>query len=164
MATIQLSEFLQHLRRSVVQRDGAGLTDAQLLERFLAHRDEGAVAALVQRHGPMVWGVCRRLLPCLQDAEDAFQATFLVLLRKAASIQPREMLVNWLYGVASQTARKARAVLARKDRREKQVADLPEPAAREADLWRDLRPVLDQELGRLPDDYRAAILLCDVEG
>jgi RNA polymerase sigma factor (sigma-70 family) len=100
----------------------------------------------------------------VQDAEDAFQATFLVLLRKASSIQPRERLVNWLYGVAYQTARKAREVLARRGRRERQAADVPEPPAPEADLWSDLRPVLDQELRRLPDNYRTAILLCDVEG
>ncbi len=85
-----------------------GLPDGQLLERFIARRDEGAFEALVLRHGPMVWGVCRRALPGHHDAEDAFQATFLVLSRKAASVLPREMLVNWLYGVASRTALKAK--------------------------------------------------------
>jgi RNA polymerase sigma factor (sigma-70 family) len=164
MATMHLSEFLQQFRRAAVRRDGAGLTDVQLLESFLAHRDEAALAALVRRHGPMVWSVCRRLLDNLHDAEDAFQATFLVLVRKAATIQPREMLVNWLYGVASQTARKARAVLARRRQREKQVAALPEPAAPVVEGWFDLRPLLDRELERLPDKCRAAVLLCDLEG
>lgn len=164
MATSRLREAVQNVRKLVLLRDGAGLTDGQLLERYLADREEAAIAALVRRHGPMVWGVCRRILPNHHDAEDAFQVAFLVLVRKAASIQPREMLANWLYGVAYQTARKAQATLARRGQRERQVVDMPEPAVREAKLWRDLQPLLDQELSRLPDRYRAAILLCDVEG
>jgi RNA polymerase sigma factor (sigma-70 family) len=164
MAMNQVTEALQQLRSAVLQRDGAALTDAQLLECFLVHGDEAAVAALVRRHGPMVWGVCRRVLGSHHDAEDAFQATFLVLVRKAASIKPREKLVNWLYGVACQTARKARATLVRRRQREMTLPELPEPAVPEADPWRELRPVLDRELGRLPGKYRAALLLCDVEG
>src|SRR4051794_38418057 len=108
MATGQMNQVLQHLRRAVLGQEGAGRTDGELLERFISRREEAAVATLVKRHGPMVWGVCRRLLGNHHDAEDAFQATFLVLLRKAASIRPREMLANWLYGVARQTALKAR--------------------------------------------------------
>src|ERR1700679_2162274 len=106
MATSQINEVIQHLGRTVLLWDGAGLTDGQLLESFISRREEAAAAALVRRHGPMVWGVCRRLLPGHQDAEDAFQATFLVFLRKAASIMPREMVANWLFGVARQTALK----------------------------------------------------------
>ena len=109
MAASQMSEAIRHLRRTVLLRDGAGLTDGQLLEGFISRREEGALAVLMQRHGPMVWGVCRRVLHNYHDAEDAFQATFLVLVRKAASIIPREMVVNWLHGVAHQTALKARA-------------------------------------------------------
>src|ERR671925_534132 len=121
MPSSQMSEVIQHLRRTVLLRHGTGATDGQLLEEFIRGRDETALAALVQRHGPMVWGVCRRILSNYHDAEDAFQATFLVLVRKAASIQPRNMVVNWLYGVAHQTARKARATTSRRKAREKQV-------------------------------------------
>src|SRR5438128_6196625 len=118
MATSQVSEVIQHLRRTVLLRDGAGLTDRQLLEDYLSRQDEAALAALVQRHAPMVWGVCRRVLRNHHDAEDAFQATFLVLVRKAAAIASRELLANWLYGVAHQTALKARATLAKRKGRE----------------------------------------------
>jgi RNA polymerase sigma factor (sigma-70 family) len=138
--------------------------DGQLLECFIRQRDEATFAALVRRHGPMVWGVCRRVLANHQDAEDAFQATFLVLVRKAASIMPREMVGNWLYGVAHQTARKARQTAARRKGHERQVAAMPEPVVEEQDLWRDLQPLLDRELSRLPDRYRTAIVLCDLEG
>src|SRR5215831_21207749 len=124
MVTSQMSGFIQHLRRSVLLRDGAGLTDGQLLEQYLSRHDEAALAALVQRHAPMVWGVCRRILGSYHDAEDAFQATFLVLVRKAASIASPELLANWLYGVAHQTARKARATVAKRKVRERQVAEM----------------------------------------
>src|SRR5882672_11131187 len=109
MATSEMSEVIQHLRRAVLLQEGAGLTDGRLLENYISRRDEAALAALVRRHGPLVWGVCRRVLRNYHDAEDAFQATFLVLIRKAASIASRELLANWLYGVAHQTALEARA-------------------------------------------------------
>src|SRR5262245_13106889 len=163
MATSQMSEVVQHLHRAVLLPDGAGLTDGQLLGCFLERRDEAAFAALVRRHAPMVWGLCRRLLQNHHDAEDAFQATFLVLVRRAASILPREMVANWLYGVAHQTALKARATVARRRARVRPVTEMPEPAV-EQDLWDDLRPLLDQELSRLPDKYRAVLVLCELEG
>src|SRR5438876_8803033 len=162
MATSQMSGVIQHLRR--VLRDGAGMTDGQLLEVYISHRDEAAIAALVHRHGPMVWGVCCRVLRNHHDAEDAFQATFLVLVRKAASIASRELVGNWLYGVAHQTALKARATAAKRKGRERQVTDMPEPAVARQDPWHDLQPVLDEELSRLPDNYRGVIVLCDLEG
>jgi RNA polymerase sigma factor (sigma-70 family) len=158
-----MSEVIEHLRRTVLLRDGSGLTDGQLLGCFIEHRDEAAFAALVRRHGPMVWGVCRRLLSAA-DAEDAFQATFLVLVRKAASVVPREMIGNWLYGVAHQTALQARRTTARRRARERQVTEMPEPAVAEQDIGRDWQPLLDEELSRLPDKYRAVIVLCDLEG
>ncbi len=164
MATSQMSEVIQHLRRTVLLRDGAGLTDGQLLEDYLSRRDEAALAALVRRHGPMVWGVCRRVLGNHHDAEDAFQASFLVLVRKAASIVPRQMVANWLYGVAHQTALNARAAAAKRKGRERQVTEMPEPAVADQHLWDDLQPLLDAELSRLPDKYRAVIILCDLEG
>ena len=101
MPTSPVSSLIEHICRAVPP-----LGDAELLRRFIERRDETALAALVKRHGPMVWGVCRRLLSH-HDAEDAFQATFLVLVRKAASVKPREMVGNWLYGVARQTALQA---------------------------------------------------------
>jgi RNA polymerase sigma factor (sigma-70 family) len=164
MATGQTSEVLQSLRTAVLLRGGAGLTDGQLLDGFVSRREEAALAALVRRHGPMVWGVCRRVLRNYHDAEDAFQATFLVLLRQAASIASPELLANWLYGVAHQTALKARATTARRRARERQGTEMPEPAVTEQDLWHELQPLLDQELSRLPDRYRVAIVLCDLEG
>jgi RNA polymerase sigma factor (sigma-70 family) len=162
MATSHRIDVIPHIRRAVLLRDGAGLTDGELLESYLRSREEMAFAALVQRHGPMVWGVCRRLLGNHHDAEEAFQATFLVLVHKAASIVPREMVANWLYGVAHQTALKARALAARRRMRERQVEQMPEPY-REQDIQDDLRPLLDLELSRLPDKYRAVIVLCDLE-
>src|ERR1700683_4028751 len=140
-----MSLFVQRLRKTV-QRHGFGSTDGQLLDSFVHQKDEAALAALVRRHGPMVWGVCCRLLRSHHDAEDAFQATFLVLVQKATTIQPMEMVGNWLYGVAHQTAVKARAVAARRSARERQVAAMPEPETVQEDLWHDLRLLLDQEL------------------
>jgi RNA polymerase sigma factor (sigma-70 family) len=164
MATNQLRRVIQTLRGAALPCEEARLTDGQLLERYVRGREEAAFAALVRRHGPMVWGVCRRILGGHHDAEDAFQATFLVLVRKAASVVPRDLVANWLYGVARQTALKARTTAARRRAREKQVTAMPEPAFERQDLWDGLRPLLDQELGRLPDKYRALIVLCDLEG
>jgi RNA polymerase sigma factor (sigma-70 family) len=159
-----MSEILHHLRKAVFARDGEGSPDGYLLGRFVESADEDAFAALVRRHGPMVWGVCRRILRHPQDAEDAFQATFLVLVRRAASVVPREMVANWLYGVANQTALKARALAARRKAREIQMSKLPDPAVTDQDHGRDLRDVLDQALRGLPDRYRVALILCDLEG
>src|SRR3954470_16338664 len=139
----QTSQVVHHLRRAMLLRDGAGLTDGQLLGCFIEHRDEAAFAALVRRHGPLVWGVCRRLLNH-HDPEDAFQATFLVLVRKAATIASRELLANWLYGVAHQTAMKARATVAKRKTRERQSTNMPEPEAVQHGLGDDLQPLLDQ--------------------
>jgi RNA polymerase sigma-70 factor (ECF subfamily) len=165
MATSLLNPVIRQLRRAVLLPDGAGLTDGQLLESFVSQRDEAAFGVLVRRHGPMVLGVCRRVLRNHHDAEDAFQATFLVLVRKAASIVPREMVANWLYGVAHRTALKARSMIAKQRVRERQVTAMPEPEALEPeDCWREWQPLLDQELSRLPDKYRVPVVLCDLEG
>jgi RNA polymerase sigma factor (sigma-70 family) len=164
MATSQISGVIQHLRRTVLLRDGAGLTDGQLLEDYLSRRDEAALAALVRRHGPMVWGVSRRLLANHHDAEDAFQATFLVLTLKAAAILPREMVANWLYGVACTTAHRIKVATAKRRVKERQVPEMPESEATQHDDWSDLQPLFDQKLSRLPDTYRVVILLCDLEG
>src|SRR5262245_4872433 len=142
MASGTINDVRGHLRRLVL-RDGAGITDGELLECFLVHREEAAFEALVRRHGPMVFGVCRRLLVNEQDAEDAFQATFLVLARKAASIVPRDLVGNWLYGVACRTGLKARGATARRRAIERQVTAMPESPTAPEDVWPDLQPLLD---------------------
>src|SRR5438874_9757333 len=114
MSTRPWGGVVRQLRRSVLLHDAASLTDGQLLECFLSRREEAAFEALVRRHGPMVWGVCQRVLRNCHDAEDAFQATFLVLVRKAASILPRELVGNWLHGVAYRTSMKVRTTTARR--------------------------------------------------
>src|SRR5947209_6715102 len=164
MATRPLNQLFQHLRSAAVLSNEAERTDSQLLDGFVSRRDDKALEALVRRHAPMVWGVCRRVLRDHHDAEDAFQATFLVLVRKAAAIAPRSQVGNWLYGVARQTALKARMSRSKREVRERKVANMPEPALMERALWNDLQPVLDQELSRLPEKYRTVIVLCDLEG
>jgi RNA polymerase sigma factor (sigma-70 family) len=164
LATARLDIVFQHLRRVVMLRDGAGMTDGQLLESFVSQRSEVAFEALVRRHGPMVLKVCRRALRNHHDAEDAFQATFLVLARKASSVRPRDMVANWLYGVAYRTALKARTLRAKAQTRERHVRELPEPAHVQRGRCHDLQEVLDQELTHLGDTYRLPIILCDLEG
>ncbi len=165
MASSPLSPFILTLHRLALQQNG-GPTDGQLLEGFLTRRDVAAVAALVRRHGPMVMGVCRRVLGDGQDIEDAFQVTFLVLARKAEAVVPREAVGNFLYGVAQRTALKARTTRARQRRREQQVKDMPHPSIHggDPDGGQELRTLLDEELQRLPGRYREPIVLCDLEG
>src|ERR1700730_8625021 len=139
-----MSRIIRYLHRAALLQDGAGRTDGQLLECFIAEKDDTAFEALVRRHGPMVLGVCRRVLRNHHDAEDAFQATFLVLVHKAASIVPREDVASWLYGVARRTAQKARVQSAKRHAREKQMPVLPERQTAEPDCWRALEPLLDQ--------------------
>ncbi len=140
------------------------LSDAQLLDRLVERQEEAVFEEIIRRHGPMVWGVCRRILRDSHDAEDAFQVTFLVLARKSASIRPREKLGNWLYGVAYQTAMKARAQRTKRQSREAHVLDMPEPMAAPDDPRDELAESLDRELSRLPEKYRIPIVLCDLEG
>src|SRR5262249_33637839 len=143
MPTSQISEVLRHLRSAALRAEGTELTDAQLLESFLGRRDAAALEALVRRHGPMVWRTCRGILRYHHDAEGAFQATFLVLVRRAAAVLPRELVGNWLYGVAYQTAMKARANRAKRRVREAQQTTMPEPTVTDRELGGDLRPLLD---------------------
>ena len=163
MVSGQLTPVLR-LLRTLVQAHGGDIPDAELLDRFATRRDADAFTALLSRHGPMVLGVCRRLLPDAHDAEDAFQATFLVLARRAHSLGKPELLGNWLYGVAHRTALKAKAEAARRRTRERRLAEgaAAEPAPDLA--WADLRPVLDEEVSRLPARYRAPFVLCYLEG
>lgn len=152
--------------RQIAQDDPP--SDAALLTQYTRNRDHEAFAELLHRHGPVVLGVCRRLLANRQDAEDAFQAVFLILARKAASVRPAGMVGNWLYGVAVRTANKAKVAAARRWRRE--MATAMAPVSREHERPEDslqraeLRAAIDQELGRLPDHLRAAVVLCDLGG
>jgi RNA polymerase sigma factor (sigma-70 family) len=167
MLSNAIPRLLDRLRRSELVRKGGEQTDGQLLKAFVGRRDAQALEALVRRHAPMVWGVCRRTLANHHDAEDAFQATFLVLLRRAASLRSPELLANWLYGVALKTARKAKQMAAKRSVREPQVSPTPEPSAvesRDCSFGPEQLQLLDEELSRLPEKYRAAIVLCDLEG
>jgi RNA polymerase sigma-70 factor (ECF subfamily) len=142
------------------------LSDGQLLDRFVERRDASAFEAIVERYGPLVWGVCRRVLRNHHDTEDAFQAAFLVLARKAASVMPREKLRNWLYGVAFQTAMNAKKARAKRRIREHPAWDMTEPEAEAVahEHAEELLSRLDREVGRLPEKYRAPIILCELEG
>jgi RNA polymerase sigma factor (sigma-70 family) len=145
-------------------RAALALSDAQLLERFAVRRDEAAFEALLHRHGPLVFGVCRRVLFDAHDAEDAFQATFLVLARRAGSITRRAQLSNWLYGVALRVAGRARKGAARRRAVERDGSDLTAVADEGRVVEPDLGPVLHEEVRRLPDKYRCPVVLCYLEG
>lgn len=166
MPTGQANRIMPTLRRVVLARQSASRSDGELLGAFVNERDADAFAELVRRHGPMVLGVCRRVVSEHATADDAFQAVFLVLARRAASVRPREQVGNWLYGVAYRTALKARMVLARRRSREKQVDVMPEPTApaTATAAWSDLQVVIDEELAKLPDKLRLPVVLCDLEG
>jgi RNA polymerase sigma factor (sigma-70 family) len=158
-----LNGFMQRLRRAALRGEGTEPSDVELLGEFVSGRDQAAFEALVRRHGPMVWGVCRRVLPNEADAEDAFQATFLVLVRKAGSITARALVGSWLYRVAYHTALKARAMSHTRRAKERQAADRPRPGAPDRDDWQQTQALLDEELSRLPEKYQAVLVLCDLE-
>lgn len=163
-----LQSILNCVSPSKGNQSGEGVTDSELLERFLTRRDEAAFELLVRRHGALVYGICRRLLGNVHDVEDAFQATFLVLTRKASSIGKRDSISSWLYKVAYRIALRARKRKAKQVNREKFLAELDVPE-RGPDFsnnsdWRELQPVLDAEINRLPEKYRAVLVLCYLEG
>jgi RNA polymerase sigma factor (sigma-70 family) len=163
VANQALGRFLWHIR----QLHGASEdSDAQLLERFRSRREEQAFVALVRRHGPLVLGVCRRVLRDDHESEDAFQATFLALARQAGSICRGESLSSWLYGVALRVALRLRAELARRSRHERTAAaQKANGTLTDAEAFpADLRLVLDEELARLPPRYRRVLVLCYLQG
>jgi RNA polymerase sigma factor (sigma-70 family) len=163
MTSPSLPGALQYLRKVAAVRACRSLPDGDLLERFVAACDEAAFTALLERHGPMVLGVCRRALPDRHDAEDAFQATFLVLARKAASVRKQASLGCWLHGVAGRVAAKLKRGHARRRERERGAAPpVPRGPAEEVS-WREVQAALDEELGRLPERYRAPLVLCYLE-
>jgi RNA polymerase sigma factor (sigma-70 family) len=161
MADAQGKTVIRYLRELAAPADAG---DVQFLDRFVRQRDEAAYEAILRRHGPMVLGTCLRVLNNFHDAEDAFQATFLVLARKAGSIGRGESLGGWLYRIAYRAALKAKTQASRRYARESPLEDTP-AADSVADLaWGELRPVLDEELNRLPGRYRDAVVLCYFEG
>jgi RNA polymerase sigma factor (sigma-70 family) len=160
MAGTPLAAVVCHLRRLAAP---PAESDGDLLRRFATEYDEAAFARLVERHGPLVLGVCRRVLRDAEDSDDAFQATFFVLARKAASVRRSESLAGWLYRVAYRIALQARAERLRRHLRERQGHHMRRPD-QPAATWDDLRPVLDEELHALPDKYRLPVVLCYLEG
>jgi RNA polymerase sigma factor (sigma-70 family) len=159
-----LNQVLCSIRRALGAPRGGELTDRQLLEDFVRRREEAAFTTLVRRHGPMVLGVCRRVLRHEQDAEDAFQAAFLVLARKAASLAWQDSVGAWLHEVAYRLAVRMRGDARRRQAHEREAAAASRADPTAAAAWQELRQVLDEELQRLPRHYRAPLVLCYLEG
>jgi RNA polymerase sigma factor (sigma-70 family) len=155
---------VRHIHRLAGSQTLEDLNDGTLLERFAVGGEEAAFATLVRRHGPMVLGVCRRVLRSGADAEDAFQATFLVLFRRAAALERSGSVANWLYTVAYRVALRASVQAGRRRRHQREVGDVSDPSPSPDALLDDLQPVLDEELNRLPEKYRAPVVLCYMEG
>jgi RNA polymerase sigma factor (sigma-70 family) len=163
MATAKLSRFLRSLTRGMAAEALASRSDRQLVERFLATRDEAAFEALLRRHGPMVYRVCWRALQRSQDTEDAFQATFLLLAQKLRTVRNRDSLASWLHGVAHRVALKAKAQASTR-RRHDRLGAVSEAVPPDKLTWRELRTVLDAELACLPERLRLPLILCYLEG
>ena len=167
MMSRQSGTIVSHGPSTLLMEDIEAVTDGELLSRFLNRgplEAEAAFEVLVRRHGPMVLGVCRHVLNEPQDAEDAFQATFLLLVRKAGSIRDRDVLGHWLYEVAYRTAIRAKANAARRNARERQGAAMLATGHEHDVAWNELRPVLHEEISRLPEKYRKPVILCYLEG
>jgi RNA polymerase sigma factor (sigma-70 family) len=163
MNAARAATMLGYLRRLGRTEEVRASSDANLLERYSAGREDAAFAELVRRHGPMVLGVCRRVLGNLDDAEDAFQATFLVLAARPRAVGKPASLANWLFGVARRTALRVQVDAARRYRHEQLSAKSEAISPDTETLWRDLRPVLDAEVARLPESYREVFILCCLE-
>jgi RNA polymerase sigma factor (sigma-70 family) len=164
METAQLGTVLRHLHQLALAPGTGALTDSQLLERFAAHPAGDAFAALMQRYGRLVWGVCRHVLRHDHDAEDAFQATFLVLARNAASIRKHEALASWLHGTAYRIALRARRDAAIRRTHESRGKSMPSQTPLPESVLREALALLDEEVGRLAPRQRAAFVLCALEG
>ena len=164
MATPTLGAFLQRLKHAMSAETLASCSDQQLVEQFRSGRDEATFRAILERHGPMVFHVCRRVLSSAADVEDAFQATFLILIRRGHTVRRHSSLASWLHGVAWRTALKLRAQSDRRRRREAKSASTEAAAVTDDTTWGELRGILDEELQRLPETLRAPLLLCYLEG
>ncbi|HEY2155893.1 MAG TPA: RNA polymerase sigma factor [Isosphaeraceae bacterium] len=163
MASGQFAVACHQIGRLFGAGTTAGLSEGQLLDRFVARRDGAAFEAIVARHGPMVLSVCRSLLRDSNDVDDAFQATFLVLVRKAETLRRRDLLGGWLYAVAGRVARRARYEASRRRDREAKYPATEGWAEPEADRL-DFRAAVHAEVDRLPESYRLAVLFCDLQG
>jgi len=163
MATAQLGTLVRFVHKLAAGNGTLDRTDRQLLGDFTARRDEKAFAALVARHGSMVLRVCRRVLNHEQDAEDAFQATFLILARKSASIRKPNGLAEWLHGVAYRTALEVKRSAARRRGHETRLWTVMRKAA-VSPTWDDVQSVLDEEIQRLREPFRTAFVLCVLDG
>lgn len=164
MAGTRRNGVLRHIHRLVGSPNGHGWSDAQLLQCFLANRDEQAFTVLVERHGRMVLNVCRHVLRQAQDAEDAFQATFLVLAQSAAKIRHDASLASWLYGVAYRTALKARTQMSKRRLHEKRASKVAHTGPELELAWQELQAVLAEEVNGLSEEHRAPFVLCCLEG
>jgi RNA polymerase sigma factor (sigma-70 family) len=164
MSDTPLAAVIRNLRSLAVVERFRDRTDGELLKSFAVAHDQDAFTALVRRHGPLVLAVCRRALRQAQDAEDTFQATFLLLARKAGSIRKPASLAGWLHGVAYRMAQNAkRSAAARRRHEAKASSARPADPAREA-AWREVQVLLDEEIQRLPARYRTPFILCHLEG
>ncbi len=164
MPPTSLSAVVRQARKLAAPGDPAAAPDAELLDRFRVRGDEAAFAALVRRHGPLVLGVCRRVLRHHHDAEDAFQATFLVLAQRAARVRRGAALASWLYGVARRVARDARRAATRRQAHERRATNVRHPQPDLDAAWRELQDVLAEEVERLPEKYQLPFVLCCLEG
>jgi RNA polymerase sigma factor (sigma-70 family) len=156
--------MLDPLRRLIGRQSGCSLSDTQLLEQYVSQQDAASFEVLVWRHGAMVLGLCRRVLREEHEAEDAFQATFLVFARKANSVGTGESVGSWLYKVAYRVALRLRNAAQKRPTQGELSAEPSAPEQPDDACWRDLRPVLDEEISRLPEKYRAAFVLCYLQG
>jgi RNA polymerase sigma factor (sigma-70 family) len=163
MSSFALADGLRHLRGKMAAQKLHEESDEQLLHAFLSCSEESAFAVLVGRHGPMVLQVCRRVLGHAQDAEDAFQATFLVLARNAATLRNKTALASWLYGTAYRLSMKAKQSAVRRRKHERQAPDRPSENPADELSWREVRAILDEEIACLPEIYRSAFVLCCLE-
>ena len=156
--------IIQRLRDVLSVRDAAGQSDGDLVRRFAAANDSAAFEMIVRRHGPMVLGVCRRLLQHGADADDAFQATFAILIRKAGTLSRPEQLAGWLFQVAYRTARRARGNRLRRQSNQLPLLDVAVESPIAEIVWRELQPILDDEVNRLPEKLRLPVVMCFLEG
>ena len=164
MPSAHLETVLRYLRRLSYAEVSADLTDAELLTRFIESRQEAAFTQLLERHGPMVLSVCRRVLQGRDGTEDAFQVTFVILARRARSIRRRDCLASWLYGVALRVAQSFRAKASVRSRHERLAATMTKREPEEEPTWESLRDVLDEEIAVLPQRYQAPLVLHYLEG
>src|SRR5579875_967610 len=158
------TRLVRYIRTLAAAQADNPCTDQQLVEQFATQREQASFAALVRRHGLMVLGVCRRVLGHEQDAEDAFQATFLELAKKAGTIRKQDSLSSWLHGVAYHIAQRLRAKETRRVVHERKAASRPSVDPADEVAWGEIRCLLDSELVRLPEKYRGPLVLCYLQG